>query len=119
MALPESFGARLKRERELRKIPLEEVAQATRVRIQYLRAIEEEHFEKVPGHTFLKGYLRAYSHFVGLDPEEILLQLEHFIEEKEGPPSPRNISLNKVLFLSLGIVLMGIGIFLFAKGCHP
>lgn len=119
MVLLESFGARLKRERELRKIPLEEVAQATRIRIQYLRAIEEEHFEKVPGFTFLKGYLRAYSEFVGLNPEEVLLQLEHFIEEKEGIPPPPSLVHKKIFFFLLGLLAIGIGVFLFVKGCHP
>ena len=52
--MTESIGSYLRRERELRKISLEEVAEQTRIKIEHLHAIESEHFEKIPGMTFAR-----------------------------------------------------------------
>ncbi len=82
----ESIGAYLRRERELRNIPLTEVSEQTRVKIEYLEAMESEHFEKIPGMTFARGYLKAYAQYVGLDPEDVLLRFEGFIGQLSGKP---------------------------------
>ncbi len=62
-----AFGERLKREREKRKISLNEVAQATKIGTRYLCAIEEEKFDKLPGGIFNKGFVKAYARHLGLN----------------------------------------------------
>jgi cytoskeletal protein RodZ len=64
------FGEKLRRERELRGITLEEVAVATKIGISNLRALEEEKFSQLPGGIFNKGFVRAYAHYVGIDEEQ-------------------------------------------------
>ena len=71
-----AFGERLKREREKRKISLEEVALATKVGSRYLRAIEQEDFDKLPGGIFNKGFVRAYARHLGLNGNEVVADYE-------------------------------------------
>jgi len=63
----ESFGARLKREREQRKVTLEEIALSTKIGTRFLRALEDEHFDQLPGGIFNKGFVRAYARHLGMD----------------------------------------------------
>ena len=65
-----AFGERLKREREKRKITLEEIANATKISAHKLRALEEEQFDKLPGGVFNKGFVRAYARHVGLSEDQ-------------------------------------------------
>jgi cytoskeletal protein RodZ len=65
-----TFGMRLKREREQRGITLDQITQSTKIGTRFLRALEEDHFEQLPGGIFNKGFVRAYARFVGLDEEQ-------------------------------------------------
>jgi cytoskeleton protein RodZ len=65
-----SFGERLQREREMRGILLEEIAEATKIGTRMLAALEQEDFSKLPGGIFNKGFVRAYARFLGIDEEE-------------------------------------------------
>jgi cytoskeleton protein RodZ len=65
-----SFGDRLQREREMRGITLEEIAEATKIGTRSLRALEEQDFDKLPGGIFNKGFVRAYARYLGLDEEQ-------------------------------------------------
>jgi cytoskeleton protein RodZ len=67
-----SFGDKLKRERELRGVTLEEIAKATKIGTRALQALEDEHFEQLPGGIFNKGFVRAYAKFLGLDEEQMV-----------------------------------------------
>lgn len=67
-----SFGEVLKRERELREISLRQIAEATKINIRYLEALEENRFEVLPGGLFNKGFIRAYSTFIGIDGEAMV-----------------------------------------------
>src|SRR5712675_1943283 len=72
--LPESavpsFGEKLRKEREQRKITLDDISSSTKISTRMLRALEEEHFDQLPGGVFNKGFVRAYARQVGLDEEE-------------------------------------------------
>src|ERR1700677_3961922 len=65
-----SFGDNLRRQRELRGISLEAISTTTKISTRMLRAIEEEHFDQLPGGVFNKGFVRAYARQVGLNEEE-------------------------------------------------
>ncbi|HEV8702393.1 MAG TPA: RodZ domain-containing protein [Candidatus Polarisedimenticolia bacterium] len=67
-----SFGETLKRERELREISLRQIAEATKISIRYLEALEENRFDVLPGGLFNKGFIRAYSRFIGIDGEAMV-----------------------------------------------
>jgi len=68
------FGDRLRKQREQRGISLEAVSATTKIGIRMLRAIEDEHFDQLPGGVFNKGFIRAYARHVGLDEDEIIAE---------------------------------------------
>src|ERR687892_554109 len=73
MAMVDGVGEFLRRERELRYISLDDVAEHTKISRRYLEAIEEGQYDRLPGETFVRGFIRSYAQSVGLDPEDTLL----------------------------------------------
>jgi cytoskeletal protein RodZ len=65
-----SFGDRLRREREMRGITLEEITESTKISRRHLEALEGEHFDQLPGGVFNKGFVRAYARFLGIDGDQ-------------------------------------------------
>lgn len=65
-----TFGENLRKQRELRGLSLDAISTITKISPRMLRAIEEEHFEQLPGGVFNKGFVRAYARLVGLDEDE-------------------------------------------------
>jgi len=65
-------GAVLKQIRELKSISLEELAKITCIRITYLKAIEEEKFNKFTSGIYLKGYLLCYLESMNLPTDQII-----------------------------------------------
>ncbi len=76
-----TFGERLRRERELRHISLDEIAATTKVGTRLLRALEDEQFDQLPGGIFNKGYVRAYAKYVGIDEEQAVADYLHAVDE--------------------------------------
>jgi cytoskeleton protein RodZ len=68
----ESFGARLKREREQRKVSLDDIAVSTKIGTRFLLALEEEHFDQLPGGIFNKSFVRAYARHLGIDEAQAI-----------------------------------------------
>jgi cytoskeletal protein RodZ len=86
-----TFGETLKRERELRKISLREVSEATKIGLRYLEALEGNRFDQLPGGLFNKGFIRAYAKFIGLDGEAMVNAYLFDLKGHEGhaPARPR------------------------------
>ena len=70
------FGERLKRERELREVTLQEITSATRIGPRFLEALENEDWEKLPGGVFNRGFVRSVARFLGLDEEGLLAEYD-------------------------------------------
>jgi hypothetical protein len=68
----ETFGAGLKMIREQRGMTLEQVSLSTKISVRFLRALEEEHFEQLPGGIFNKGFVRSYARTVGMNEGEAI-----------------------------------------------
>ncbi len=80
------FGEKLRRERELRKISLDQIATATKISTRMLKALEEEKFELLPGGIFNKGFIRAYAKFLGMDEDQAIADYV----AASGPEEPIN-----------------------------
>jgi len=68
----ESFGARLKREREKRKITLDDISVATKIAPRFLVALESDQFDQLPGGIFNKGFVRSYARHLELDENQTI-----------------------------------------------
>jgi cytoskeletal protein RodZ len=67
-----AFGEKLRKQREQRGIALDAISTTTKISTRMLRALEDEHFDQLPGGVFNKGFVRAYARQVGLDEEEAI-----------------------------------------------
>jgi len=61
------IGNSLREARMRRGIDFAQAEVATKIRGKYLRALEEEHFDLLPAETYVKGFLRTYAEYLGLD----------------------------------------------------
>ncbi len=65
-----AFGDRMRREREMRGVTLEEISESTKISKRALQALEKEEFDLLPGGIFNKGFVRAYARYLGIDEEQ-------------------------------------------------
>ena len=79
-----SFGENLRRERELRGVSLREIADATKIGVQFLRALEEDRVDRLPGGLFPKAFLRQYARHLGLDADRYVAEFLYV----NGDPAP-------------------------------
>jgi cytoskeleton protein RodZ len=82
-----AFGDRLRREREMRGITLDEITESTKISRRHLEALEGEHFDQLPGGVFNKGFVRAYAHFLGIDEDQAVADYSAASNEL---PEPEN-----------------------------
>jgi cytoskeleton protein RodZ len=86
----QTIGQRLKAEREEQRLTLEKVFEATRIRVQYLQALEADDISVMPSPVQARGYLRNYAEYLGFDVEQMLHELREMnaqqpSEEVIGP----------------------------------
>jgi cytoskeletal protein RodZ len=65
-----AFGDKFRTAREKKNFSLDDVSSVTKISARMLRAIEEEHFDQLPGGVFNKGFIRAYAKHLGLNDQE-------------------------------------------------
>lgn len=80
----------LKRLRKKAGVSLEEIAEATKISLRFLRAIEDEEYDKLPGGIFRTSYLRQYAEAIGIDEAQLLAlyaQRNPLPDPQAEPPS--------------------------------
>jgi hypothetical protein len=91
--MPE-IGATLREARMRARIDIAEIETATKIRAKYLRALENEEWDLLPGPTFVKTFLRTYAEALGLDAkllvDEFKLRHERLADTELRPISPRS-----------------------------
>jgi cytoskeleton protein RodZ len=79
------FGDRLRREREMRGITLDEITESTKIARRHLEALETERFDQLPGGVFNKGFVRAYARFLGIDEDRAVADYAAATNEQPEP----------------------------------
>ncbi len=79
-----TFGERLKRERELREVSMDELTKATRISTRFVEALENEDWTRLPGGIFGRGFVRTIARYLGLDEEALLG--EYDMARADHPP---------------------------------
>ncbi|HVS45651.1 MAG TPA: RodZ domain-containing protein [Verrucomicrobiae bacterium] len=80
-----ALGERFRAAREARGLTLSEVAEQIRIRSVYLGAIEEENWSLIGAPVYIRGFLRTYARFLGIDPEEAVAA---FNSQTAAPSEP-------------------------------
>ena len=83
-----SLGQELKRQRESRNISIDEMASSTKIVGRYLEALEQDRFDAIPAGFFVKGILRSYARYVGLDEDEVV-EKYRAAGVLDGPAKPK------------------------------
>ncbi|MHB8572359.1 MAG: helix-turn-helix domain-containing protein [Candidatus Dormibacteria bacterium] len=76
------IGGQLQKEREARGVSLEQAARITRIRADFLDALEQEDWSRLPGTAYARGFLRVYARALGLPAEELVARFN-----RDHPPS--------------------------------
>jgi cytoskeleton protein RodZ len=85
-----SFGENLRRERELRGIGLRDIAEATKISVRFLQALEQDKLDVLPGGIFRRAFVRQYARFVGLDAERLVAEFVYAHGDESQEPAPRS-----------------------------
>jgi cytoskeletal protein RodZ len=85
-----TVGQILHETRVQKRLELEDVARVTRIRIQFLTAIEADDFSNLPSSNVAKGFIRNYGEFLGMDVKQLLAVFRRdFVEDARGQIIPR------------------------------
>ncbi len=76
----------LQEARQARGLSLEQVEKETKIRRRYLEALEKEAFDLLPGRVYVRGFLRTYARYLGLDAEALVARLEEMLPSEEVEP---------------------------------
>jgi len=71
-----TIGPRLRAAREARNLTVEQAADDTRISLRFLQALEREEFDSLPAPVYVRGFLRSYANYLGLEPQSLLVELE-------------------------------------------
>lgn len=81
-----TVGQTLKEYRETQFYTLSDIEKHTKIRVELLEALERDDYEKLPPATFVQGFIKNYSKFLGLDSEKMLALFRRDYEAKKHPP---------------------------------
>lgn len=126
-----SLGERFRAAREQRGLTLSDVAEHLRIRSVYLAAIEEQNWKAIGAPVYIRGFLRTYARYLGLDPEEAVAAFN----ASEGPsaavataPSssakgdfrPQSGSLAPLIWMAgiVALALIGFVVYLYVTPAH-
>lgn len=83
------FGSRMRHVREQRGVSLREIAEATKISVSALEALERNDISRLPGGIFSRAFVRSYAAQIGIDPEQTVREfLSQFPHESVTAGSP-------------------------------
>ena len=110
------IGISLREARERRRLGYDQVEAETKIRAKYVRALEDEQFDVLPSGTYVKGFLRTYADYLGLNGQLYVDEYSSrygdiagddlFPRRRERPVPQRRESSNAVLVALAGIVAL-------------
>ncbi len=82
------IGNALKEARTRAGLDIRTVEEQTKIRTRYLRALEAEEWSVLPGHAYIKGFLRTYANLLGLDADALVDEYRRTVEGPQASPVP-------------------------------
>lgn len=113
-----SFGEKLRHEREMRGVALREIAEATKIGVRFLQALETDRMDVLPGGLFPKAFVRQYASFLGLDPDVLAAEFEaaHGEPAREWRPAApaveprRRINSGHLILAGIALLLIALSL---------
>jgi cytoskeletal protein RodZ len=87
--MADSFGARLRHERERRQIALRSIAEQTKIGVPLLEGLERDDASRWPSGIYRKSFIRSYADAIGLDPEPVVRE---FMERYPDPLESESVT---------------------------
>ncbi|HXZ35431.1 MAG TPA: helix-turn-helix domain-containing protein [Thermodesulfobacteriota bacterium] len=79
-----TVGRFFQKSREEKKVTLESVAKETRIKMDFLQAIEDDSFQLIPCEAYIRGFIRNYAKSMHLNAEEVLDLYDLQVEPKKN-----------------------------------
>ena len=122
-----TVGRYLRQEREKKGISLESVASVTRITRENLEALERDDFQTISAHVFVRGFLRSYANYLGLDPKELVARYDSQTDllktprakEASQPSKDVNPILKYLVFLCILLAAGAVSFYYFQKSSPP
>jgi len=87
-----TVGKILKKARQERGMMLSEVEKATKIRLRYLQALENDEYDKLPSATSTRGFIKNYAEFLGLTSTQLLAIFRRdFSQDRQGRIIPQGM----------------------------
>jgi cytoskeleton protein RodZ len=121
------IGNSLREARERQGLGYPEIESATKIRAKYIRALEEENFTAIPGDAYIRGFLRTYADYLGLDPDVYVDEYaSRFLTSwrDELPPRPQSrrirpregsLGRRTIVLVLAGIAIVAVLVFVAAR----
>ncbi len=108
-----TIGSILKEEREFHRLSAADLAKLTRIKTEYILALESNNFEQLPAAPFVRGYIKTYGRTFGFDYQPLLAMLRRdFKESAKGQLVPREfikpVLKRRVVWAPTTITVMGL-----------
>ena len=117
-------GPALRKARESRRLTLDEASRDTKLTVDHLHALEEEDFEALLGDPYVRGSLRTYAQYLGLNAEKVAAAYARHVEDPRPPPPPGKLGRieqaiaatrirdnQRLLVVAAGILIVIAGVF--------
>lgn len=111
------IAKKIEQRRKDRSLTLEKVSQIIKIRLPYLQAIESGHWDELPGEVYVRGFIKRYAGFLGLDTDALMapyIGMETVAPKAEpDTKSPIASEMNRLQFLWIAVI--GVFVVVFIK----
>src|SRR5436305_9858262 len=109
------IGTSLREARARRKLSYDQVEAETKIRAKYIRCLEDEDFDTLPSGMYVKGFLRTYADYLGLDGQLYVDEYnsrfadshveDQLFRRRERPPARRRRESSNAVLIALAAIV--------------
>jgi cytoskeletal protein RodZ len=101
----------LQERRSSRSLSIEKVSQILKIRLPYMQAIEKGEWDQLPGEVYVRGFIRRYAQYLGLNGDQLMAPYMALVEspvpdKTSAPPPVRHSDFNRAQFLWAVVVIV-------------
>jgi len=126
--LPQTPGEMLRGQREARALSVQQVADELHLTMHFIRALESDAYDKLPGDVFARGYLRSYATLLQLDPDQMMRSFNEYVTAKDSRQQAarhkraakrrKDKNLPWIVFSGVAFIVVAIALWYFSTGAE-